>query len=41
VLTLQGLGEAEIVPDMAQGSDVLMTSGGSSKAEGVPKPRAI
>jgi hypothetical protein len=33
VLTLQGLGEVEIVPDSAQGSSALMTSWGSGEAE--------
>jgi hypothetical protein len=34
VLTLSGPGKAEIVPDRAQGSSVLMTSWGSGEAEG-------
>jgi hypothetical protein len=33
VLTLQGTGEAEIVPDRAQRSGALMTSWGSGEAE--------
>jgi hypothetical protein len=33
VLTLPGSGEAEIVPDKAQGSSALMTSWGSGEAE--------
>jgi hypothetical protein len=41
VLTLQGSGEAEMVPDGAQGSSALMTSWGSSDAGAVPKPRTI
>jgi hypothetical protein len=41
MLMLQGSGEAEMVPDGAQGSSALMTSWGSGEAEAVPKPRAI
>jgi hypothetical protein len=33
VLTLQGLGEAKIIPDRAQGSSALMTSWGSGEAK--------
>jgi hypothetical protein len=41
VLTLQGSGEVEIVPNRARGSGALMTSWDSGEAEGVPKPREI
>jgi hypothetical protein len=33
VLMLQGSGEAEVVPDKAQGSDALITSWGLGEAE--------
>jgi hypothetical protein len=41
VLILQGSGEAEIVPDGAQGLGALMMSWASGEAECVPKPWAI
>jgi hypothetical protein len=36
VLTLQGSDEAEIVPDRAQGSGTLMTSGGLRRGRSRP-----